>query len=498
MDGPDERYARLLEQQGSIVPCLLEIGQQFCLRGLVDQDLGVGHPPGPVRRAGRLQGALHAAGIAARDHGANQRGTDHAAHHPQRLQHRRCNAEVRAARRLLGEHGQVRQHEAEPETGQQHGTEQHRVMHAARGLRQTEASQRQQCESRIKHAVRHRNARDDAAIENAADGDADHHRRHQQPGFLRRIAKPALEQQRCVEQQREHGKTAQHAKHEQRGQRRIAEHVERQQGVRRPVRPLPEADERGHGQHGQANRHDVQPALGQPFHRKLEAAEPRRNQQRTQPVHPNRPLPLVRLMAQVRQVSPREQQAEQAHRHVDIEDGTPAIPFSQHAAHGRADGVGKPERGAHHHLPAQAHVRVREQIGNTGESGADEHAAANALQRACRHEERHAGRHAAQHRGHQEDHDRHQHEWLAAVVVAQPAEDRHGDDRGQQVGRGHPGVVLEALQFGDHRRQRGGHHGLVQRHEHHHEGDADHRQQRFPERQDLPVAGRMWSALPFL
>ena len=52
---------------------------------------------------------------------------------------------------------------------------------------------------------------------------------------------------------------------------------------------------------------------------------------------------------------------------------------------------------------------------------------------------------AAQHRRHGEHDDRRDHERLASVVIAKAAENRYGDDRGQQIRRGDPRVQLEAL-----------------------------------------------------
>ncbi|SPA32474.1 hypothetical protein CBM2637_B120156 [Cupriavidus taiwanensis] len=138
-------------------------------------------------------------------------------------------------------------------------------------------------------------------------------------------------------------------------------------------------------------------------------------------------------------------------------------------------------------------MRIRKQVGDAGKGRTDQHAAADALQRARRHQERHVRRHAAQRRGHREHHDRCQHERLASVVVAQPAEYRHGNHRGQQVGRGDPRVVFEPLQLRHHRGQRRPDHGLVQRHQHHHEGHAQHGQQRLAKRQDLAARLRtLW------
>ena len=56
---------------------------------------------------------------------------------------------------------------------------------------------------------------------------------------------------------------------------------------------------------------------------------------------------------------------------------------------------------------------------------------------------------------------------LAAEQVAELADDRGGDRRGQQIAGHHPGLVAGTAEVGDHGRQRGGHDGLVERGQQH-------------------------------
>ncbi len=245
------------------------------------------------------------------------------------------------------------------------------------------------------------------------------------------------------------------------------------------------AEAREHRDQQQQRRPAQQPAPGQPFDEQLQRAERHRDQQRAGPVQAH--LALVLGMAQVRQVAPHEEQRQQADRQVHVEHRAPAEGLREKAAERRADRVGDAEGGAHQHLPAQAHDRIGEQVGHAGERGAHQHPAADALQHPRGHQEAHAARHPAQHRGGGEHHDRGDHEGLAAVIVAQPAEDRHGDHRGQQVGGRDPRVQIEAAQLGHDGRQRGADHGLVEGDQHRDEGNAQHCQQGFTKRQDLPT-----------
>jgi len=226
----------------------------------------------------------------------------------------------------------------------------------------------------------------------------------------------------------------------------------------------------------------------QPFDKELQRAQRHRDQQRPLPVRPD--AAGMQVLAQMRQEVPRKPQPQHAERHVHVEHRPPAQRLRHPAAQRRADGVGDAERGTQQDLPAQAHPRIGKQVGNASVGRADQHAAADALQRPRPHQERHAARHAAHHRGQRENDDGRHHERLAAVEIPQPAEDRYRHHRGQQVGRRHPGVEVEPLEFRHHRRQRGADHGLVQRHQHDDEADAEHGQQRLPERQDLGVGMR--------
>jgi len=183
-----------------------------------------------------------------------------------------------------------------------------------------------------------------------------------------------------------------------------------------------------------------------------------------------------------RQIAAHQQQARQSHRKIDEERRAPAIVLTQKTAERRPERIGHPECAREQNLPAQAHHRIGKQIGNRRKAGADQHAAANALQRAKQHELRHAAGHAAQHGRQREQHDRRDDRRLAAKPVAQASEDRHGDDRSQQIGCRNPRIQIEAIEFGDDGRQRGADHGLVDGDHHHDRGQPEHGEQRLSER----------------
>ncbi|MGF6511523.1 hypothetical protein OKW26_007350 [Paraburkholderia sp. 32] len=185
---------------------------------------------------------------------------------------------------------------------------------------------------------------------------------------------------------------------------------------------------------------------------------------------------------QMRQETPDEKQRQQPDRQIHIEHRAPAVVLREKTAERRADRIGDAERRAHQHLPAQPHDGIGEQIGNACERGADEHAAANALQPAREHEKQHAVGRPAQHRGAGKHDDRRNHERLAPVIITKPPENRHGDHRGQQIRGCDPCVQLEASEFGHDGGQRGADHGLVERDQHRDERDAEHGQQGFAER----------------
>ncbi|MNS79179.1 hypothetical protein D3C72_1128260 [compost metagenome] len=350
-----------------------------------------------------------------------------------------------------------------------------------------QARQRHQQKARVEHAVGVADAGDDAAVDDAAHGNEHDHRRDQHAGVLRRQAKAALQQQGRVEQQRIHRHAHQQRQREQRGQAAVAEHVQRQEGMRAALFPPDQQHERGDA--AQAQQHDgaAYSFLGQQFHQQLQAAQRQRDQQGALPVQAHL---AGRVVAQVRQVARHEPQAQDADGQVHVEHGPPAIVLGQRAAQRGADGVGNAEGRTQHHLPAQAHVWVGEQVGDGGERGAHQHAAADALQGPRQHQRQHAVGRAAQGRGQGKEDDGGHHEGLAPVVVAQAAEDRHGDDRRQQVGRGDPGVQFKALELGHDGGQRGAHDRLVDGDHHHDKAHAQHGQQRLPEGQHL--AGRMW------
>ncbi|MNS85761.1 hypothetical protein D3C72_1196350 [compost metagenome] len=253
--------------------------------------------------------------------------------------------------------------------------------------------------------------------------------------------------------------------------------------------PPDQGDEGGDAAGAQQQERGRESLLGQEFHQQLQGAQRHGDQQRALPVQPDF---AGNLVAQVRQVACDEPESQDADGQVDVEHRAPAVVLGQRAAQGRADGVGDAKGGTEHDLPPQPHMGIGEQVGDGREGGAHQHAAADALQRPRQHQREHGVGGAAQGRRQREQHDGRDHERLAAVIIAEPAEDRHGDDGGQQVRRRYPCIQFEAPQFRHNGRKRRAHHRLVDGDHHHDEAHAQHGQQGLPERKDL--AGRMRSA----
>ena len=155
-------------------------------------------------------------------------------------------------------------------------------------------------------------------------------------------------------------------------------------------------------------------------------------------------------------------QRDQADRQVDVEHPAPAQVVGQVAAQQRPDDAGQAEDAAEDALDAAA-LGGREDLRDDGEDGRGQHAAGQALQAAEDDQLGHVLAQAAQRRGQHEQRRAAEQEQLAAVHVRQLAGDRHDRRAGQQVGRGDPGVVLEAVQLGDDARHRRADDGLVER-----------------------------------
>lgn len=114
----------------------------------------------------------------------------------------------------------------------------------------------------------------------------------------------------------------------------------------------------------------------------------------------------------------------------------------------------------------QAHVAAagpgRDEIGDDRLDADHEPAAAGALDRAEGDEFVHAPRPARQRRAGGEDEEGEEEDGLAAEEITELAVERQSDGGGQEVGRHRPGHRVQAVQFADDLRERGGHDGLVE------------------------------------
>ena len=123
-----------------------------------------------------------------------------------------------------------------------------------------------------------------------------------------------------------------------------------------------------------------------------------------------------------------------------------------------------------HHLDV---ALVAAALARLDELGDDRHrerhqpARAEALQGAERDQLAQRLRGPAQRRPGQEHRNRRLEERLAAVEVAHPAPQRHGDRRGEQVGGDDPRELVDAAEVPDDRREGGGDDRLVERRQEH-------------------------------
>ncbi len=155
------------------------------------------------------------------------------------------------------------------------------------------------------------------------------------------------------------------------------------------------------------------------------------------------------LRAIPRQKAPGKKQGNHAQGQVQPKHRTPAKLAGKITPQPRTDGIDHAEHGAQQHLPAQPLAGVGKQLRHTGKGGTDQHAAAHTLQGSPDHQHQHAVCQCAEQRGQREDDCGGQHERFAPVKIAQPAKDRDGHDRGQQIAGGDPGVQLETVELGD-------------------------------------------------
>jgi hypothetical protein len=202
----------------------------------------------------------------------------------------------------------------------------------------------------------------------------------------------------------------------------------------------------------------------------------------------------LRLVGHLRHLHDDHEQRQQRERQVQVEDPPPARDHMARQAHRavvgeiaadqRADGAGKPEHGAEHAADLAPFAR-RVEVADDRKGCGEQRAAADALDGAEDDKLHHAAtdqrqgselaREPRQPRTRQEDADAGQQHGLSSVEVAELSPDRHHHRRAQQVGRGHPGIEREAVQFGDDPRHGSRHDGLVQRRQQEDDGDAPKR-----------------------
>ncbi len=175
-----------------------------------------------------------------------------------------------------------------------------------------------------------------------------------------------------------------------------------------------------------------------------------------------------------------DDQRDDAQRDVDEEDPVPGQVVDEEPAEQRTGDRGDGEHRAEVALVATPLPRG-DDVADDRERQRHETAGAEALDAPRRDELPHLGGQPGQHRADEEHDDGEAEHRLAAVEVGDLAVQGRGRRRGQQVGRDHPGQVLQATEVADDRRQRGGHDRLVERGQQHagHQPGKDH--------QDLPV-----------
>ena len=169
-----------------------------------------------------------------------------------------------------------------------------------------------------------------------------------------------------------------------------------------------------------------------------------------------------------------------ADRHVHEEDPAPAVDAEDAALAGEepADDRAEHARGAEHGEEVALVLGAlprRDDVADDGQRQREQPAGAEALDGAVERQLEHRLRESAEHRADDEDRDRGREELLAAVDVGQLAVERRHDRRGDQVGGGGPGLLVEALEVVGDGADGGGHDGLVEGGEEHahHQADED-------------------------
>ncbi len=169
---------------------------------------------------------------------------------------------------------------------------------------------------------------------------------------------------------------------------------------------------------------------------------------------------------------------EQRHRgngDVDVEDPAPGHVVGEESADDRSGDTRQREDASHPPLVLPTLPRWDDVTDDR--LGADHEAAgADALDGAEADELDHVLRKTGEHRPGDEDHDRSLEQELAPVEVAQLPVERGRHRRGEQVGRDHPGKLVQSPEIAHDGRQRGRNDGLIERGEEHaqHQG-AEHR-----------------------
>jgi hypothetical protein len=231
-----------------------------------------------------------------------------------------------------------------------------------------------------------------------------------------------------------------------------AEHPAGQDGLGRPPLDQPEDDQQDRPAHqgadaGRREPSPPHPALQQP---KNQQGRPGDEQGRTGHVDPM--TLTIDLLIELAEQRPGGHQAE---RHVDEEDPAPVEKVDEHSAEGGAD--------HRRDGPDTGHVALdlgplldRVDVPDDGHRGRLDRAGAQSLQGAEGDQRRHAPGQTAQDRAGDERPDPDQHHRLAADLVGELAEDRHGHGLGQQIDREQPRELGEAAEIVDDRGDGGG------------------------------------------
>ena len=306
---------------------------------------------------------------------------------------------------------------------------------------------------------------------------AQHERRQERPGLGRRRTQSAL----CEERHERDGAEHRHARQEPNRDRHrdnpVTEQPERHDRVFRPPLDV-EEDRRQHRgarhQREVARRGELperRPALDQTEHQKRDG---RHQQRRARVVDGGARRPLRLLERELH-----DDGGENAEGHVDVEDPAPRELVGDEPADDRPDHARNPPHAAEERLHPRA-LLDRVDVADDCHPERHERARAESLHRAEDDELRHRRCHPREHRADEEDRDAELEEETSAVEVGELAPDRHGDGRGDEVGREDPAVMAQAAERGDDRRHRRADHGRFERGQEHPRDDAERHRQTPP------------------